>query len=303
MTIPSEFLVSPTPENRLPFVAALLTLVLWSGTPVANKIAVDHMDSFTAGALRSAIAGIVAAGVCLAWRLPFPATARERVLLAVSGLASFAVWPAFMSIGIGRTTAGHAALIMATIPIFTVVLSAVLDRRPLRAVWWSGALIALAGAAAVVAYRSGFDGGATAAGDAIVLAGGVICAIGYVAGGKLTPRIGTVATTFWGLAIALFLLIPALGFSAGRTVWREVPLESWLAIAWMSLLSSLAGYACWFYALGHGNIRRIGTLQLAMPVITLAASALILDEVLTTPVLSSCAVIVSGTFIAQRNAS
>jgi hypothetical protein len=63
---------------------------MWSGTAVANKIAVQFMSGMSAGIVRSTIAGSIALVVVLALRMPFPAAVRSRALLAVSGIASFA---------------------------------------------------------------------------------------------------------------------------------------------------------------------------------------------------------------------
>jgi drug/metabolite transporter (DMT)-like permease len=100
----------------------------------------------------------------------------------------------------------------------------------------------------------------------------------------------------------LLLLVPAFGFVATETAWGEIPARGWLSIAWMTGLSSLAGYALWFYALGKGGISKISTLQLAMPGVTIAAAALILDEAVTVPMLVVAAVILAGTSWAHRHA-
>lgn len=283
--------------------AAGAALALWSGTAVANKIAVNHMDALTAGVLRSMLAGVFALVIAVSMRLPFPESWRERALLAVAGLSSFAVWPALMSIGIARTTAGHAALIMALTPVFTVLIAAVVERRRPHGRWWLGAAAAFAGTAVLIGGRGlvpdlvNAEAGVT--GNLIVLAGGVICALGYVTGARLSTRIGTVATTFWGLSIALSGLVPTFAVIATETAWHGVPMAGWLAIAWMAVLSSLAGYALWFFALGRGGIGRIGSLQLGLPVLTLTAAALVLDEAITPPLLISALVVVSGTWIAH----
>lgn len=292
-----------TTERWTGYAAAFATLVLWSGTAVANKIAVGHMDGLTAGVLRSMIAGLFALGIAFALRLPFPRRPHDLAKLATAGVCNFAAWPIFMSIGVARTTAGHTALIMAIIPIFTVLGAATIVRRRPHAGWWFGAAIAFAGTVLLIAGRTGSGAdGATATGDLIVLAGTVICACGYIAGGSLSPKIGTFATTFWSLAVALVVLVPIFAAIAGHTDWRSVPLNGWLAIGWMSIFSSLAGYAFWFYALGHTGIGRIGSTQMAMPVVTLAASAVILGETLTMLLLTACATIILGTFWAQRHA-
>jgi drug/metabolite transporter (DMT)-like permease len=301
---------TPTTAPRSPAALALFagtgTLLLWSGTPIANKIAVEYMDGLTAGVLRSTLAGAVALVIAFTLRLPFPETTRDRGLLALAGIASFAAWPVTFSIGIELTTAGHAALILATIPIIAVLIAAVLERRRPTAGWWLGAAVALAGCVAIVSGRGELFGaaqrGSTLAGDLIVFAGGAICAVGYVAGGRLTPRLGTAATTFWGLSIAMIVLVPLLLAVHSRTAWTDVALGGWLAMGWMSLLSSLAAYVLWFYALGRGGIRRISSLLLVMPAITLVGAAALLGESITGLLLASSGAVIFGTYFAQRHA-
>lgn len=294
------------PFDIAPFAAAILALLLWSGTAIANKIAVGYIDALSAGVLRSMLAGVIATIFAFILRLPFPSSRRDIAILLIAGNASFAVWPALLSVGIEHTTASHAALIMALIPIFTILIAAVVDGQKPRLVWWAGSATAVGGAAVLVIARSdsvqSVSDGSSVAGDLVILLGCVACSLGYVAGGKLSRRLGTVATTFWGLATTLIILIPLFVTLSHHTAWDNIPLEGWLALAWMTLLSSFAGYVLWFYALGRGGIRRIGTLQLAMPMLTLALAVLLLDEKLTTVLVISCAVILTGTYLAHRYA-
>ena len=292
---------APAPELAV-LAAAVTALLFWSGTAIANKIAVGYMDPLTAGVLRSMLAGFVAIAVAVAGRLPLPPGPGNKLLLVIAGTASFAVWPMLLSLGLGHTTANHSALIMALIPVFTGLIAAAFDRRAPRRGWWGGALLALFGTVILVTERVGplTTQGASPAGDLIVLAGVGICALGYVAGGRLTPLIGTRATTFWGLACASIVLVPVFVLLAPRTDWSAVPPAGWGSIAYMTLLSSLLGYALWFWALGHGGIARIGSLQFGQPVMTLILAAVILGEAVTAPLVLAGAIILAGTWLAQR---
>lgn len=278
-------------------------ILLWSGTAIANKVAVGHMDPMTAGILRSMLAGLIAAGIGAAARLPLPSSFGRWALLALSGIASFAVWPMLFSLGLGRTTANHAALVMALLPALTGLIAIGLERRVPRTGWWIGMVVALAGTFLLVFYRSGgavlTETGDTA-GDLIVFGGTFVCALGYVAGGRLSREIGTFATTFWGLAAALTVLVPAFLLRADRTDWGAVGATGWLAIAYLTIVSSLIGYAAWFWALGRGGIARIGSWQLVQPLLTVALAAVLLRESVTLPLVLSAAAIVTGTGIAQR---
>ena len=79
-------------EARYALGAGILALVMWSGTAIANKIAVASMSGLTAGVLRSLLAGTIALALSLLLRLPKPSNNEDRVLLVVSGLSSFAIW-------------------------------------------------------------------------------------------------------------------------------------------------------------------------------------------------------------------
>lgn len=286
------------------FVAAALALTLWGGTAIANKIAVAEIDPMSAGVLRSMLAGFIAITVVAALRLPLPTGLGNKLLLVLVGTASFAAWPMLLSLGLGYTTANHAALVMALIPVSTGLIAAMFDRRMPRLGWWGGVALALIGTVILVTERGGPLGveGASLAGDLIVLAGVGICGLGYVVGGRLTPLIGTRAVTFWGLACASVVLVPVFIALAPRTDWAAVSATGWGAIAYLTLMSSLLGYALWFWALAHGGIARIGALQFAQPVLTLVLAALILAEAITPPLVVAGAVIIAGTWWSQRQA-
>jgi drug/metabolite transporter (DMT)-like permease len=285
------------------YAAAAVTVALWAGTPIANKIAVATIDSATAGLLRSALAGVIAAVLALLWRLPFPRGAGERFLLAFSGIANFGLWPLLLSFGLGLTTASHAALLIAMIPLVTGLLASAVDRRWPTGGWWAGVALATAGTVLLVSYRGLTPEAAIGAdaviGDLLILLGVVACSIGYVAGGKLAPVIGTWATTFWGLGLAAVVLLPVIALLAGRTDWSVVGTAEWLSVGYMTVFSSLIGYIAWFWALGHGGIARISAWQLGQPVLTMGAAVPLLGERLSLPLIAAAIIILAGTALTQ----
>jgi drug/metabolite transporter (DMT)-like permease len=288
-------------QAALTYGVAATALCLWGGTAIANKMAVMTIDPLAVGILRTLIAELLAAPIAAALRLPMPRRGRELALLLVSGLSSFAIWPILLSLGLGLTSAAHAGLIIALIPVFTGLITGTVDRQWPRLTWWLGGAAAIAGAGFLVLYRDGGAiRGASAAGDLTILAGVIACATGYVAGGRLSPVIGTWLTTFWGLAATSVVLLPIMAFLADRTDWSAVEPSGWLALGYLALLSTLGGYLAWFWALGRGGIARISSWQLAQPVVTLGPAALVLGERLTLALLASAAIIVAGTASAQR---
>jgi drug/metabolite transporter (DMT)-like permease len=152
----------------------------------------------------------------------------------------------------------------------------------------------------LILYRNGAtDGDASITGDLVVLAGVIACSIGYIAGGKLSPVIGTWATTFWGIALAAAILAPVGAILLDRTNWAAVDSISWFAMGYLAFLGTTGCYLAWFWALGRGGITRISSWQLAQPVITLIFAAILLGELITLPLIVVAGVIVAGAAYTQ----
>lgn len=286
------------------FFAAIIALIFWGGTAVANRYAVGYIDPISIAAMRSLLAGAVALVIAIAMRMPFPTTRKDRFRLVLVGMIGFAVWPIAISLGLARTTASHAALILATMPVMTVLIASIVHRTVPPAAWWVGGAAAMLATAILIIHRGGSlavaDPSAALIGDLIILGGCVLCSGAYVIAAKLTPKIGSFATTFWALSIALVITAPLFVLNQHQTDWAAVPASAWWSIVWLTILSSLLGSVLWFFALARGGIEKIGSLQMLMPVFTLAGAVWVLNEVLTPQLIALSALVLVGTFIAHR---
>ena len=101
------------------YAAAVAAVVIWGATPAATKFAVIHMDPLVAGILRTVIAGALVLPIAVIARLSWPSDRLSWALLGASSLGGFVAFTLFFSYGVEQTSASHAALINAGIPIFT----------------------------------------------------------------------------------------------------------------------------------------------------------------------------------------
>lgn len=135
------------------YVVALLAVVIWGGSPVATKLAVADLPPLAVAVLRTVIGGTVALILALALRLPLPDTGQKRRLLALSAACGFIGFPVLFSIGVQLTSANHASIILASLPVFTAGIALAWDRRWPQRVWWLGVAVALAGEFVLVSTR------------------------------------------------------------------------------------------------------------------------------------------------------
>jgi drug/metabolite transporter (DMT)-like permease len=211
------------------------------------------------------------------------------------------LFPVLFALGVRRTSASHAALVFAVLPLFTGLIAAGVERRAPRRAWWLGAGLAFAGEVALVAFRSPVsEAGASLGGDLLVLLACIAAAAGYVAGARLSRTITTWATTFWGIGLGGLILLPLAALRLGPQAWSGAGTLGWSAVVYLALGATITGYVCWYWALQRGGIARIGASQFAQPVIALGFAVTVLREPLTTPLLLAALLIVAGVALAQR---
>src|SRR5690242_18160896 len=193
--------------------AALAAVILWGASPVAAKVAVGELSAITVALMRTFVGGLLAVPVALAVRIPLPATPRLRLILLLTGFCGFIAFPIPFTIGLKMTSANHASMILAALPITTGAIAMLWDRRRPTRIWIIGSVIALIGEAMLIGGRQSAGGvnQPSLAGDLLVLISNFAASLGYVAGGRLQQAgYPSTGTTFWGAAAMALVLTPVV---------------------------------------------------------------------------------------------
>ena len=178
------------------------------------------------------------------------------------------------------TSALHGALILATLPVFTSLFGTLVERRRVSKTWAVGCAIALASEGVVIFWRTAATQGASSlVGDVVVLLSAAVCAMGYVAGARLSQRgYPALSTTLWGVSLSAVPLAP---LAAWLLVAGGVPHAgpaAWGSILVLAVLTSVVGYIAWYWALAKGGISRVASVQFTQPFFGIALAAVILGE-------------------------
>jgi drug/metabolite transporter (DMT)-like permease len=265
----------PRPARRLPagLVLGALGILGFSFSLPATRLAVADLDPWLVAFGRAAVAGVLAAAYLRVVGAPRPTRAQRRSLgLVVAGVV--VGFPLLTSLALEVETAAHGAVVIAILPAATAVAAVVrAGERPSRAFWAAS----LAGLGAVLAFvvAQGLSG--PQAGDLFLLAAVALCAVGYAEGGALARELGGAVTICWALVLAL-PLCAVVAAVAAATAGVGGSATAWLGFAYVALVSMFLGFFAWYAGLARGGVARIGQVQLAQPVLTLAWSALLLGE-------------------------
>jgi drug/metabolite transporter (DMT)-like permease len=200
------------------------------------------------------------------------------------------------SLALKHLSSAHSSVIVGLLPAATAALAVTrAGERPPRAFWAA----AVAGLIAVIAFAATQGAQGIEGADLLVLAAVALAALGYAEGGALSRTYGGWQVICWALVLAApFLTIP-VGIAASRH-GLHAGTKEWLCFAYVSVFSMFLGFFAWYRGLALGGVARIGQIQLAQPVLTLAWSALLLGEHVTAPMLITAIAVLACVLATQR---
>lgn len=180
--------------------------------------------------------------------------------------------------GLQRTTASAASLILALVPMMTLLARVFFGRERISLLRWCAVVISLVGAYFVV-MTDGSEGAGTLAGNLLMVCA-CLCWTGYI---LTTPRLmascSSMRVTTWQAIAAVITLAPFALFERGSKV--SVSPMAWLCIF---LLAAICSALC--YVLYNDTMRMVDPLTVSLsininPVAACISGALLLGEKLT----------------------
>jgi drug/metabolite transporter (DMT)-like permease len=279
--------------------AGLVAVCLWGLAPVATRAAVGHLSPLPLLLIRLAAASLV----LLPWAWPVFRKLRPRSAgrLAFAGVLGLVGYNLPVTAGLRWLPAATAGLLLATEPVWVMVLGRLFrgERGGARA--WLGSAAALAGVAVLAGPGAvgGVGGGYRAlAGTGLVLAGTLAFAAYTIALRPLSEELGavpaTAASTVIGAApyLAAAWTLPGAGVAhLGPAVWAE--------LTFLALGSTVAGLLLWNVAVLAGDITRVSLLLYLEPVVSVAGAAVFLGEHVTLSMLGGGLLILAGVAVAS----
>ena len=184
--------------NRRHAVAALTSAgLLWGTTVPLSKLALPWLAP---GWLTVTRFGLAAAILLAVARPRLRGTFTPKLL--AYGAAGYGGSVVVQNLGIARTSVSHAALLIGAVPVLIAIIAAVWHHAIARPAAWVGFAVSLAGVGLITGSHGG--GGATLAGDGLVLASLVLSGTFTVAQTRLLTGRDPVAVTavqFLGAAL------------------------------------------------------------------------------------------------------
>lgn len=271
--------MTAAPSRRSIMVAFAAIYILWGSTFLAIRYAVESVPPLVTIAVRC----VFGAAILFAWlaarRSLEPATRRQWGAAAVAGALLFVGGHAILAWAEQRVPSGRAALLLATIPLWLVVLEAVRTRRLPPGRVAAGLAIGLAGVA-LLSGGAGSGSGATLREHLLLLGGALAWAAGSLVARNRLGGVPALQSSAMQLA-AGGVFVVAASLAAGETAaWSpaDVTARAAAALVFLVIGGTVIGFAAYTWLLRVTTPHAVGTYGFVNPVIALGLAWVVGDE-------------------------
>lgn len=293
-------MTTPDREDRLTWLAFATLVLVGSGNGVAIRFSNRELAPFYGAGLRFAIASLLFFGMALIWRVDFP---RGRALLGalVFGILNYAAPFGFIYWALLQVRAGQAQVILALIPLLTLLLAIAHRQERFRWSGIGGAILALFGVATIFWSGTSRGGGAPLTSLAAIPVGAACIAEAAVLV-KLFPRVHPASLNAVAMALAAGVLL-TISAAAGERWTVPSRSETWIALGFISVIGSVVVFSLFLYVLRRWLASRASYQFVLFPIGAVVLSSLLDHEPLTLSLLLGGVLVISGVYVGSLASS
>ncbi len=283
---------------RIQDVARLVCLAaLWGGSFAFIRVAVPTLGPIWLAESRVALAFAALFAVALIRRDVPSLAAHWRAYLAI-GTVNSALPFALFSYAELFISASNAAILNATSPFFGAIVAAAWLREPLGARRLTGMALGLAGVALLVGWQAEPLSAATLVAALACLAAALCYGVASVYAKVRMTGIPSFAIAVYSQLAAAIVLAPALPLALPPGALSPLVAANVLALA---LASTAIAYLLYFRLIADVGPARALTVTFLIPLFGVLWGVLFLREPVAINMLSGCALILAGTWLALRD--
>jgi drug/metabolite transporter (DMT)-like permease len=269
--------------------AVVIALLLWASAFAGIRVGLESYGPGEVALLRFGTASAALFVYATATRMKLPQR-RDLPVVVAAGLAGITFYHVALNYGEQTVTAGAAALIIASVPIFTAILSTMLLGERISPWGWVGIVVSFVGVA-LISFGDesgiGFDPGAL-----LVLFAALAAAVYMVVSKRPLGRYGAVEFTtyaIWAGTVPMLVFLPGLIDQMPRA-----STESTLAVVFLGVFPGAVAYVLWSYGLARMPASILAAFLYVQPVNAIVIAWLWIGEVPTVLTIAGGAVAIAG---------
>ena len=290
-----------TATPRTIWSALIIVYLAWGSTYLGIRVMDRTIPPFLGAGVRYLLAGSIMLAVVCAWRRRLPqVTARELGSLVVVSVLLLVAGNGGVTYAERHVPSGLAALLVASVPLWLLVIRTLAGDRPRRATI-AGLAIGFVGVGLLV-LRGGTQQGVSVAHMLVVVGASACWALGSWLSGRLPlPSDASAGTALEMLigGVVLAVVSPLAGEHLSALT-LHASADSLVALAYLALFGSIVAFTAYVWLLQHAPISQVSTYAYVNPIVAVALGALVLGERITALTLAGGAIIVLAVAVVIR---
>nr|WP_318379105.1 drug/metabolite exporter YedA [uncultured Enterobacter sp.] len=263
-------------RQLLPLVGSLFALyIIWGSTYFVIRVGVESWPPLMMAGVRFLTAGVLLLTFLLftGHRLP---PLRPLLNAALIGVLLLAVGNGMVTVAEHQNVpSGIAAVVVATVPLFTLCFSHFFGIQT-RKLEWLGIAIGLSG---IVLLNSGGNLSGNPVGAVMILIGSLSWAFGSVYGSRIALPVGMMAGAIEMLAAGIVLL--AASWITGESLTTLPTLSGFLAVGYLAIFGSIIAISAYMYLIRNTTPAVATSYAYVNPVVAVLLGTTFAGEVLS----------------------
>jgi drug/metabolite transporter (DMT)-like permease len=263
--------------SQIDWLVFLALGLMWGSSYLFIKIGVETLEPFTLIALRLGIGLAVLATVVFLARESLPREPRIYGHLVVMSVINIAL-PFFLITTAEQTTdSALAAIINGSVPLFTIVIAAlVLEDEPITVNRLVGLAVGFVGVVIIVSRGLG-SGQSTLSGELALVGSSISYAVGAVYARRNVRGLRPMIPALFQVGFA-FAITTVLALLLEHPFQTNVRPDTVLSVVWLGILGSGFAYLAVFRLLSHWGATRTTLVAYLLPVVGIVLGFLVLNE-------------------------
>ncbi|WPR72152.1 EamA family transporter [Flavobacterium sp. NG2] len=284
----------------LPILALLWVGFFWGTTWIASKEGVRYIPGIQMAAIRQFIAGLLYILFFLYKKAPWPKGKQWNTIIILA-ILNFSLSNGLSTAGVKYISSGLGAIIAAIFPIWVVIIAFCRGER-IAKLAVIGLLISFGGVC-IIFYEYLADFLIPEFRLGILLS--VTATITWAFGTLYTKKKAASYNPYYSLGFQMFIssiLLFAYNGATGISInISEIPVDTWLAVAYLVVVGSLITFTIFIYTLQNLPPEISSIYAYMNPVVAVLLGAVIFDEPLTLSIALGGAVTLFGLYLVNQS--
>lgn len=263
-------------KKALPLMAIVATSIIWGLSFLSIKVAVGVLPPMTLALVRFLIGSVVLSIIYFIMEKEKRLNKKDIPMLALSGCIGMSAYFYFENNGIKYISASSASIIIAVIPIFTLIAEIIFLKAELTKKKIISVIVSFFGVYLIVGFNSG-GGSENSLKGYLLMFGAVLVWVTYsITTKSLYKKYSQIAIVYFQTLFGTLFLVPFVFFET--TNWSLVDNTIILNVIFLGIFCSAIAYYLYIYAMDHLGVSTTSLFLNLLPVVTVIASYFILGE-------------------------